>query len=239
MEKQEMTLVQHMEELRKRIMISLIAFILFFILGFVFVKDVYAWFVSSLEFNLTVLGPGEIIWIYFMIATIVAIFGTIPVVAMQIWSFVRPALKKREQRTTLLYVPASFLLFILGFSFGYFVILPVVMSFLMGLGSDMFDMMFTIEKYFKFVLSMTIPFAILFELPVVVMFLTSLGIINPIKLRKVRRYAYFVLVVISVIISPPDFLSDFLVIIPLLTLYEFSIMLSSLVYRRKLKKAEE
>jgi sec-independent protein translocase protein TatC len=86
---------------------------------------------------------------------------------------------------------------------------------------------------------MTLPFGILFELPVVVMFLTSLGVINPYVLTKIRKYAYFVLIVISVIISPPDFMSDVLVTIPLLVLYEISINLSKIVYRRKLKKEKD
>ena len=86
---------------------------------------------------------------------------------------------------------------------------------------------------------MTIPFGVLFELPVVVMFLTSLGVINPYVLVKIRKYAYFVLIVISVVISPPDFMSDIIVTIPLLLLYEISINLSKVVYRRKLKKERE
>lgn len=234
-----MTIVQHLNELRKRIMITLASFLVFFVIGFIYIKDIYNWFVKDMEFQLTVLGPGEIIWIYFTIAAVIAAVGTIPIVALQIWLFVRPALKKKEQSITLMYVPASFFLFVLGWSFGHFIILPVVLNFLMGLTGDMFETMFTIEKYFKFIMHMTIPFAVLFELPVVIMFLTSLGIINPIQMKKVRKYAYFVLIVISVVISPPDFLSDVLVIIPLLVLYEFSIFLSGFVYRRKLKKAQK
>lgn len=78
----------------------------------------------------------------------------------------------------------------------------------------MFEANFTADKYFRFVMNMTLPFGVLFELPVVIMFLTSLGILNPYVLTKIRKYAYFVLVVISVIISPPDFMSDILVTIP-------------------------
>lgn len=83
---------------------------------------------------------------------------------------------------------------------------------------------------------MTLPFAVLFELPVVTMFLTSIGVINPYVLQKLRKYAYFVLVVIAVCITPPDFMSDFLVMVPLLLLYEISISLSKIVYKRKVKR---
>ncbi len=239
MEDKELNLVEHLEELRKRIIISAAAFVLFFIAGFIYVVDIYKWFVKGLDVKLLVLGPSDIIWIYFMIATIVAITGTIPVLAFQIWQFVKPGLHPSERKTTLTYVPALFFLFILGLAFGYFVIFPMVLKFLINMGGDMFATNFTAERYFRFILNMTMPFGVLFELPVVVMFLTSLGIINPFVLSKIRKYAYFVLIVIAVIITPPDFMSDFVVTIPLLLLYEVSINLSKFVYRKRLKKLEQ
>lgn len=236
MEDKELNLVDHLDELRKRLIITASAFIVFFIAGFVFVKNIYQWLVKDLDVKLIVLGPSDIIWVYFMLATVIAAAGTIPVLAFQIWLFVKPALTAAERRISLSYVPALFILFIAGLCFGYFVIFPTVLSFLVELGGEMFEANFTADKYFRFVLHMTLPFGILFELPVVIMFLTSLGIINPYVLTKIRKYAYFVLIVISVIISPPDFMSDILVTIPLLLLYEISINLSKIVYKRKLKK---
>ncbi|MGE7687435.1 twin-arginine translocase subunit TatC, partial [Peribacillus simplex] len=106
------------------------------------------------------------------------------------------------------------------------------------LSNDMFTTFFTTEKYFRFLLHMTLPFGFLFELPVVIMFLTSLGIINPYRLQKMRKYAYFILIVVSILITPPDFLSDILVIIPLLLLYESSISLSKFVYKRQQRAKE-
>jgi sec-independent protein translocase protein TatC len=94
---------------------------------------------------------------------------------------------------------------------------------------------FTTEKYFQFLLHMTLPFGFLFELPVVIMFLTSLGVLNPYRLQKIRKYSYFVLILTAVLITPPDLLSDILVVIPLIFLYECSVLLSKLVYRRKHK----
>ena len=238
MEEKELNLVEHLDELRKRLIITASAFILFFIAGFVFVEDIYNWLVRDLDVKLIVLGPSDIIWVYFMLATVIAVAGTIPVLALQIWLFVKPALTAAERKISLSYVPALFILFIIGLCFGYIVIFPTVLSFLVELGGEMFEANFTADKYFRFVLNMTLPFGVLFELPVVIMFLTSLGIINPYVLTKIRKYAYFVLVVISVVISPPDFMSDILVTIPLLLLYEISINLSKIVYKRKLKKAE-
>lgn len=233
---QSMNLLDHLDELRKRIMVVLGAFIIFFIASFVFVEDIYEWFVKDLEMKLTVLGPMDIIMVFLMLAGVIAITFTIPVLIFQIWLFVKPALTKREQRLTLSYIPASLILFVTGLAFGYFVVLPLVLNFLFGLGDDMFTTMFTTEKYFQFVLRMTIPFSILFEMPLVAMFLTSLGIITPKGMQKNRKYAFFAIVVTSVLISPPDFISDVLVIIPLVFLYEISIILSKVVYRRKQKQ---
>ncbi|MFC4800491.1 twin-arginine translocase subunit TatC [Neobacillus sp. GCM10023253] len=237
MEDKELQLVDHLEELRKRIIISALAFVVFFIVGFIYVDDIYKWFVGSTK--LLVLGPSDIMWIYFMLAGVVAIAGTIPVLALQIWLFVKPALKPIERKITLSYVPALFILFIAGLAFGYFAIFPMVLNFLVNIGQDMFVTNFTADRYFSFILNMTLPFGVLFELPVVVMFLTSLGIINPFVLTKVRKYAYFVLIIIAVVITPPDFMSDFVVTLPLLLLYEVSINLSKFVYRKKLKKDQE
>ena len=186
-----------------------------------------------------VLGPSDIIWVYFMIASVIAIAGTIPILAIQIWLFVKPALKPIERRVSLSYIPALFVLFLVGLSFGYFVIFPTVLNFLVELGGDMLATNFTADNYFRFIMNMTIPFAVLFELPVVAMFLTSLGIVNPYVLTKLRKYAYFVLIFIAVIITPPDFVSDFIVTLPLLLLYEISINLSKIVYKRKLKREKE
>ncbi|MBM7654818.1 twin-arginine translocase subunit TatC [Neobacillus cucumis] len=237
MEDKELNLVDHLEELRKRIIISALAFIVFFIVGFIYVDNIYKWFVGNTK--LLVLGPSDIMWIYFMLAGVVAVAGTIPVLALQIWLFVRPALRPNERKITVTYIPALFILFVLGLAFGYFVIFPMVLNFLVNIGQDMFVTNFTADRYFSFILNMTLPFGVLFELPVVVMFLTSLGIINPFVLSKIRKYAYFVLIIIAVVITPPDFMSDFVVTLPLLLLYEVSINLSKFVYRKKLKKQQD
>ena len=234
-----MRLVQHFEELRKRIIITLIVFVLSLVIALVFVQEIYHVIVQDLPFKLALLGPSDILLVYLMIASIVAITATIPVAAHQAWMYVRPALTPKERRVTIAYIPALFILFILGISFGYFILCPLVLKFLMSLSNDMFTSFFTTEKYFRFLLHMTLPFGFLFELPVVIMFLTSLGIINPYRLQKIRKYAYFMLIVVSVLITPPDFLSDILVIIPLLLLYESSISLSKFVYKRQHKEVKK
>ncbi|MFX3625282.1 MAG: twin-arginine translocase subunit TatC [Ectobacillus sp.] len=236
---EEMSVVEHLGELRKRLIIIMITFIFFLTIGFIYTKDIYHFIVKDLEVKLTVLGPSDILWIYFIIAAVFSIVCTIPVAALQIWLFVKPALMPYEQRATLLYIPALFLLFVGGLCFGYFVILPFVLKFLINLGGEMFNTMFTTEKYFEFVINMTVPFAVVFELPAIAMFLTSIGILNPVALQKVRKYAYFILIVIAVSITPPDFISDFAVALPLLFIYELSISLSKIIYNRRMKREAE
>jgi sec-independent protein translocase protein TatC len=237
MEKREMNLIDHLSEMRKRLIIVLGSFMLLLILSFIYVQDIYNLLIKDLPMKLTVLGPSDILWVYLMLGSVIAIAGTIPIIAHQIWLFVRPALSTKEKKITIAYIPALFILFVLGISFGYFVIFPTVFNFLLSLSDHMFMTFFTTEKYFRFMIHIILPFGFLFELPVIIMFLTSLGVINPFRLQKMRKYSYFTLIVTAVLITPPDFLSDILVIIPLLFLYECSVMLSKIVYRRKQKLA--
>ena len=233
MKKHDMDLIGHFEELRKRLIFVLGTFILLFIVSFIYVQDIYYWLVKDLEVKLAILGPSEILWVYMILSSVAAIAGTIPMAAYQTWLFVRPALKETERKVTLAYIPALFLLFFMGICFGYFVIFPMVYQFLLSMSEEMFMTFFTTEKYFKFLINMTLPFGFLFELPVIIMFLTSVGVLNPYRLQKIRKYSYFVLILIAIFITPPDFLSDILVVIPLLFLYECSVLLSKVVYRRK------
>ncbi|MCL7747681.1 twin-arginine translocase subunit TatC [Halalkalibacter alkaliphilus] len=232
MEKEELHLIDHLTELRSRIIVTSVIFLMALICSFIFVKDIYQYLVKDLDGKLALLGPGDILWIYMMLAAVVAIAVTIPVAAYQIWKFIKPALKKEEQRATVVFIPGLFFLFLGGISFGYFVLFPLVLSFLMNIAGDQFQTFFTAERYFQFMLHLTLPFGFLFEMPAVVMFLTKLGIVNPQKLVKGRKIAYFILIVVSVLITPPDFISDVLVIIPLLVLYEISVTLSKIVHRK-------
>ena len=158
--------------------------------------------------------------------------------AIQIWLFVKPGLHPNEQKMTIMYIPVLSILFLAGLCFGYFIVMPFLFHFLTTIGNEMFNTMFTTEKYFHFVLNLTVPFAVIFELPVVVMFLTSIGILTAEFLMKIRRYAYVALIIIASCISPPDFLSHSLVAVPLICIYEVSIALSKVVSKRKKKREE-
>lgn len=230
----DLHLIEHLDELRQRIIKTLIAFIIFLIITFIFVQDIYQWLVRNLDGKLALLGPSDILWVYMIISGVFAIAATIPVAAYQTWRFVAPALTKEERKVTLGFIPGLFILFITGISFGYFVLFPIVLGFLTKLSAGQFETMFTVDKYFRFMLHLSLPFGFLFEMPLVVMFLTRLGILNPVRLAKARKLSYFALIVVSVLITPPDFISDILVIVPLLLLYELSVTISKIVYKKRL-----
>ena len=120
MEDKELNIIDHLDELRTRLIITLAAFIIFFIVGFMFVEEIYNWLVRDLEVKLIVLGPSDILWVYFMLAAVIAFAGTIPVLATQVWLFIKPALKPIERKISLSYIPALFILFIVGFMFWVF-----------------------------------------------------------------------------------------------------------------------
>ncbi|WP_404452789.1 twin-arginine translocase subunit TatC [Virgibacillus necropolis] len=235
----EMNVTGHLSELRNRLIVTAIFFVGFFIVGFIYVKEIYGFFVNDLDFTLNVTSPGDIIWIYFTMAGLVALIVTIPILCLQIWLFIKPGLTPNEQKASLAYIPAIFILFLIGLAFGYFLFVELILPFLLSLNDGMFNELFTVDKYFKFMLHVTLPFAILFEIPIIAMFLTSLGVITPDYMRKVRKYAYFVLVIIGTIVTPPDFILQTIVAIPLILLYEISIYCSKAVYRKKLKKHQE
>ncbi|WP_186577748.1 twin-arginine translocase subunit TatC [Aquibacillus kalidii] len=232
----EMNYLDHFSELRKRLIWTAIVFIIFFAIGFIFVGEIENFFLKDIDVTLSLIAPGEIIWIYFTMAFLVAAIGTIPFLCLQIWLFVKPGLTPKERRVSLSYIPAIFILFIAGLIFGYYIFVGFILPFLLSLNDGTFNTMFTVENYFKFIFRVTIPFAFFFEIPIVMMFLTSLGIVNPSFLRKTRKYAYFVLVVLGTILSPPDFVLQLVVAVPLIILYEISIVLSRIVYRKKQEK---
>lgn len=231
-----MNIVGHLSELRNRLIVTGIFFIIFFIIGFIFIQDIYAFFEKDIDFKLTVTSPGDIIWIYFTFSGLIAIIGTLPVLSIQLWLFIKPGLTSSERKASLSYIPAIFFLFVFGLVFGYFMFIKLIMPFLLSLNDGMFNELFTVEKYFRFLLRVTLPFALIFEIPVITMFLTSLGIITPNFLKKIRKYAYFILLIVGALVTPPDVILQIIVAIPLFVLYEISIYLSTIVYKKKLRK---
>lgn len=235
----EMNVVGHLTELRNRLFLTVAIFVATFILAFIYVKKIYGFFTSHLDFTLKITSPGDILWIYITMSGIVALALTIPFFMTQLWLFVKPGLTNTERKASLPYIPAVFLLFVGGLAFGYFIFIKLILPFLLSMNDGMFEELFTVDKYFRFMFKLILPFAFIFEVPIIAMFLTTLGMITPQFMRKVRKYAYFVLVIVGAAITPPDFFLQFIVAIPLFVLYEVSIYLSDIVYRNKQRRHAE
>jgi sec-independent protein translocase protein TatC len=229
----EAHLTHHLAELRKRILITLGCFLVALCGAFVYVEPLYRWITRDLDHPLQTLGPTDIVWVYLMLAGVFAIAITIPMAGFQLWRFVSPGLRPFERRASLAYIPALAALFAVGLTFGYFIVYPMVLSFLDSLATGNLQTNYTAEKYFRFLLHMTVPFGVLFEMPAIVMFLTTVGILNPVRLARGRKLAYLILTVTAVTITPPDLVSDILVIVPLFLLYEISVGLSRIVFSRR------
>jgi len=232
-----MNFVGHLTDLRRRIIYTIIVLIASLIVSFLFVQRIYHFLIRPLlGQQLVVLGPTEVIRVYLIIAFLAALVPTLPFALFQLWRFVSPGLTVKERKTTLRYIPATVIMFLAGISFGYYIIFPMLFRFLKHLASAEFVMMFTAGNYFGFMTNLVVPFGFLFEMPLVVMFLTRIGIVNPVRLSKMRRYAYLVLVIVGSMLSPPDFVSHLSVTLPMILLYEISILISRIVYRRRLRE---
>lgn len=234
----KLTMVEHIVELRKRIVLILVALVIGLVGGLILADPIYT-YLRSVEPAKNMPLHGFSLWdgisIYMKFAFIVALAITLPITLYQVWAFVSPGLRVIERRAALRYVPFVFVLFLLGLSFAYFVVFPMAFEFTSSINKHM-DLQATygITQYFSFMFNILLPISLLFELPVVIMFLTRIRLLNPLRLRKMRRLAYFVLIVLGTMLSPPDVISDILVSIPLLILYELSVFLSSIVYRKQL-----
>lgn len=236
----ELTLVEHLTELRKRLIIIATTFILSLALGFwlapktlTFIKQQPT--AAHVEWN--VFGYTDGLMIYVKCALILAILVTLPIAMYQIWLFVKPGLLEKEARGTIYFIPVSFFLFLAGISFSYFILFPLMLNFMSSINDSIGALeTYGMQQYFTFMFNLIIPVGIVFELPVIILFLTKLGIITPDRLRKMRKVSYFVLVVVGVSITPPDFISDFIIVVPLLLLFEISILVSSWSYKKQLAK---
>lgn len=238
----QMTMVQHIVELRKRIIFILVVLVIGLVGGLLLADPIYT-YLRNAEPAKNFLLHGFSLWdgisIYMKFAFIVALAITLPITLYQLWAFVSPGLKAVERRAALRYVPFVFILFLLGLSFAYYVVFPMAYEFTSSVNKHMkLTATYGIIQYFSFMFNILLPISLLFELPVVIMFLTRIRLLNPLRLRKIRRIAYFVLIVLGTMLSPPDIISDIFVSIPLLILYELSVFLSSIVYRKQLAEQQ-
>ncbi|MEC2071071.1 twin-arginine translocase subunit TatC [Alkalihalophilus marmarensis] len=239
MESRDMSVMDHIGELRRRIMIVVVFFLIALIAGFFFATPLITYLQSAptaQELPMNAFKMTDPIRVFMTFAFASALILIFPIILYQLWAFISPGLHENEQKATLAYIPIAFILFLTGISFAYFILFPFIIQFMGNLAERLnITEQYGINEYFTFLFQITLPFGLLFQLPVVVMFFTRLGLVTPAYLSSIRKYAYFVLLVIAGFITPPELLSHLMVTVPLLLLYEFSIWVSRLTYRKVLK----
>jgi sec-independent protein translocase protein TatC len=238
-----MPVLEHVGELRKRIIYCLIVFVLGLVGGLFGAQPLFDYLVAAApveNLTLNVFSPWDAIGLYMKFAILISFIAAIPFTLYQLWAFVRPALGKKEQRSTLQFVPGALFMFLLGLAFAYFVVFPMAYLFTDKVTNTLgLQQMYGVTQYFAFLFNILLPVSLLFELPLIILFLTRIGILNPKLLQKMRKVAWFALIVIGTMITPPDVVSDVLVSVPLVLLYEFSVLLSRIAYRKRIRAREE
>jgi sec-independent protein translocase protein TatC len=258
----EMSFWEHLEELRWHLVRTVIVLFLLAIAAFImrkFIFDVIILAPKDPEFisyrALCALGklvrtdalcigaePLEIIniqmsgqfMVHIYVSMMAALVVAFPYVLWEIWSFVRPALLPKEKKYSKGLVIYSTILFILGMLFSYFLIVPLTVNFFSSYQvSESVNNTITLNSYISTVVSLTLATGLVFELPIVVFFLTKIGILTPAFMKKNRKYVLVILLTIAAIITPPDIFSQILVTIPLMLLYELSIFISARVVKKK------
>ena len=232
---EEATLVEHLDELRTRLFVSLGALAVGFTIAFVFHHRLIHWLNGPLPDQIPkpiTLGVAEPFLTSVKVSLAVGLAIALPVVLWQLWSFPAPAVEEHSQRMVATYVLFATVLLVAGIAFGYFLVLPQAIHFLTNFDNTLYNVQVRASSYYSFVLTVLIAVGLVFELPIFVLALVRLGVLSTRTLRTNRRLGYFIVAVVAVLLPGIDPVTTTLETIPLLVLYEGSIWLSVLVERR-------
>jgi sec-independent protein translocase protein TatC len=235
----EMPLLEHLAELRKRLLWSAAAFLLAFVACYHFAPRIYEFLAAPLAHALEARGEKpqliytalyEAFFTYIKVAIFAAAFVSFPVIATQLWMFIAPGLYKKEKMAMLPFLLVTPVLFFAGGALAYYVIFPTAWKFLLsfqdtGSGSDVqIQLMAKVSDYLNIVMKLIFAFGLSFELPVLLTLLGKVGILTSASLRKYRRYAYVGCFVLAAVLTPPDILTQCLLAGPLIFLFEVSVV---------------
>jgi sec-independent protein translocase protein TatC len=234
MEDRPMTIVEHLEELRSRLLKAFAALGAGTALGWVFVDDVLDFLLRQLQVNQVYFtAPPEALLVRLKIALLIGVFVGLPVILYQLWMFVAVGLTHTERKVVLSLLPPSLVLFVLGAAFGLFVIMPVAARVLLSYQTATLQPLLTIGPALSFMMAFIVAFGAVFQMPVVIVFLARFGLVSPGALAAGRRYALLAIVVASAVLTPgTDVVSQLLMAAPTYLLYEVSIWLARLVAPR-------
>lgn len=236
-----MSLSGHLKELRNRIIICVVCLVVFFLLGLHFAPDVVETLTGigkQYGYEFVYIAPQELLLQYFSIALIAGVVTSVPVILYHVWAFIQPGLKKNENKMFLATLVFGLFFFILGVLFAYKIMLPFMLQFLisLSLGSDV-SASVSVANYVTFLMTIFLVLGAVFELPVVSVLLTQIGLVKVEWMKKFRKVMIVVIFFVAALITPPDVVSQVMVAVPMLGLYELSILICSILGKRK-RKAE-
>ena len=245
----EAPLLDHLIELRKRLIYSLAAVVVFFLICFFFAKPIYdlllipyKWAAGdSSTVKLIFTAPQELFFTYMNVALFGALFLAFPIIAGQIYAFVAPGLYKRERRAFVPYLIATPVFFIMGALLVYFAVTPMALHFFLGMqqntpGDVQIEMQTRVSEYLGFIMTLIIAFGICFQLPVVLTLLARIEIVNTKMLGKGRKYAIVGILAVAALLTPPDPISQIGLSLPMYALYEISILSVRWVEKQRAQK---
>jgi len=228
----EMSFLEHLEELRWRLIYAIIGIIVGTIAAWIFIDQLVNFILlkpaRDANANLQNLKPFGQIFLYVQVAIVAGIVISIPNIFYQFWKFIAPALKKREKKYIFSIVIFSSLCFLSGIVFAYYVMLPLALQFVAQFGSVDIVNNFAINEYMTIIMSLMLGSALVFELPMLSFFLTKLGVLTPAFMRKYRKYALVIILIFAAFLTPPDPVSQLILAVPLVLLYEISIFISKI-----------
>ncbi|MEJ2190394.1 MAG: twin-arginine translocase subunit TatC [Acidobacteriota bacterium] len=234
-----MTLLDHLDELRRRLLYSVIALFVAFLGSWYFAPDVFHWLERPI---LEVLPEGEQLaftelsapfMLYIKVALLTAIFVASPFLLLQLWLFLKPGLYRRERRLAVPFVVFTSLFFITGGYFGYLVAFPMVVRFLLGVGED-FKQVVTIGTYFSMMSKILMGLGLVFEMPMLIFFLARIGLVNARQLLRWFRWAVLLIFVIAAVITPtPDVATQTVFAVPMILLYLIGVAVAAMFGKKR------
>jgi len=233
-----MGFLEHLEELRWRLIKSFVSIILGSILSFSFIDKILSILLlptleTTIPINIQVLSVQGMFIIKWFISFISGFILAFPVLIYQLWKFISPGLKVNEKKYVFPIVFFSFSSFVIGISFGYFILIPFSLEFFSSIGMGNVENNYSIQYYFSFLSWLLLGSGVIFQLPVVSLMLSALGLLTPAFMRHYRRHSIVSIFILSSFITPPDPVSMLIMAVPLILLYELSIGISWLVNRQK------
>ncbi|MFH5835149.1 twin-arginine translocase subunit TatC [Proteiniclasticum sp. C24MP] len=229
-----LTLVEHLTELRNRILYMAAVFVAAVLLSYSFSEILVTDMIGIVpDISFVFISPAELLLSYIKIAIIIGLSVSSPFLILQIWLFISPGLEKKERRTILFSLLFGGVFFVLGAVFAYRIVLPLILEFFMGFQVEGIEEMISFSSYLSLIVNTVLSFGLIFELPSIMVIMTRLGIVKVRFLRKNRKYIILVIFVMAAVLTPPDIISQTLLALPMILLFELGIFLSRIVERKR------